>query len=156
MMIICADCQGTWMRPSPLGPCPTRCPECSLRRLRKQQADWVKAHPERIRASRVRHARAYPERARSRTLKAKYGITSEDFQAILTAQGDQCGICFKDVDASESIPHFDHDHATGEPRGVLCASCNTKLGWFEKRKIRIYEYLDNPPAREVLQARRSN
>ena len=29
-------------------------------------------------------------------------------------------------------PSIDHDHVTGLARGVLCQSCNLRVGWFEQ------------------------
>lgn len=37
---------------------------------------------------------------------------------------------------------IDHNHSTGEFRGLLCNSCNRILGYYEKNRDRIEEYLD--------------
>ncbi len=43
-------------------------------------------------------------------------------------QGGVCGICGgRDRDRDLAI---DHDHETGEIRGLLCSRCNTALGSF--------------------------
>ena len=36
----------------------------------------------------------------------------------------------------------DHDHTTKRFRGVLCSKCNRQLGWYEKYRDQINEYLD--------------
>lgn len=36
----------------------------------------------------------------------------------------------------------DHDHKDGKFRGILCYSCNTQLGWYEKNQQSILRYLD--------------
>ena len=36
----------------------------------------------------------------------------------------------------------DHDHKTGKFRGLLCCDCNRKLGWYEKLKDKINNYLE--------------
>ena len=40
-----------------------------------------------------------------------------------------CAICHNEVTLSESA--VDHNHVTGEFRGVLCKQCNRALGMFK-------------------------
>lgn len=54
----------------------------------------------------------------------RYGVSEEDLLAMLEAQGGVCAICPKQM----SKPCVDHDHATGQVRGLLCHGCNTMLG----------------------------
>jgi hypothetical protein len=64
-------------------------------------------------------------------LKSAYGITPEKYDEMLAAQGGVCGIC-KGEDTKHKSNYFaiDHNHSTGEVRGLLCGSCNTALGLF--------------------------
>ena len=64
--------------------------------------------------------------SRTYHLKKRYGITAEDADAMLTAQGGLCAIC--GVAAAE---HVDHDHETGGVRELLCFNCNGGLGQFK-------------------------
>jgi len=54
-------------------------------------------------------------------------FSSELFEQRLSEQGNRCAICKTD-DPGETTWHADHDHITGEPRGVLCKKCNTGIG----------------------------
>lgn len=56
-----------------------------------------------------------------------YRITVEDGTARLVAQDYRCAVCRKPFETPKRV-RFDHNHATGEFRGFLCASCNTGLG----------------------------
>jgi hypothetical protein len=58
--------------------------------------------------------------------KHRYGITSEQVAAILATQGGRCPICL-----TRPPIHLDHDHQTGEVRGILCFGCNGGLGQFQ-------------------------
>lgn len=56
----------------------------------------------------------------------RYGITLEQFNALMSAQGGVCAICGKPPQArSLSV---DHNHTTGAIRGLLCAACNRAIG----------------------------
>src|SRR5260221_8912549 len=55
-------------------------------------------------------------------------ITYTEYLELIVAQKSQCKICGTFIDATSPL---DHDHKTGEPRGVLCSKCNLFLGKFE-------------------------
>ena len=71
--------------------------------------------------------------------KRKYGITQEDFDYMYISQGGVCAIC--ELPYHRTL-HVDHNHNTGKVRGLLCKTCNTHLGTYEKYKIKIDEYLN--------------
>ena len=62
-------------------------------------------------------------------LKKKYGITVGEYEAILEGQGGVCGICGWSPVGKRRLA-VDHNHKTGEIRGLLCISCNRGLPYF--------------------------
>ena len=64
--------------------------------------------------------------SRTYHLKRRYGITAEEADEMLIAQGGLCAICRTALAA-----HVDHDHDTGEVRELLCFNCNGGLGQFK-------------------------
>lgn len=92
---------------------------------------WQIDNAERFRAYQAEY-RARPERKRAmRDLyyRRAFGISADEFDAILAAQGGGCAICGV-VPEREASFHLDHDHVTGEIRGILCIGCNQGLGQF--------------------------
>lgn len=64
--------------------------------------------------------------------KQKYGLSRADFDRMRVEQGHACAMCGLHEDANTRATLFvDHDHATGRVRGLLCARCNTGLGYLE-------------------------
>ena len=55
----------------------------------------------------------------------KYRMTKKLYDMILKEQRGVCGIC---GDVQEQDLGIDHDHSTGNVRGLLCSNCNTGLG----------------------------
>jgi epoxyqueuosine reductase QueG len=64
-----------------------------------------------------------------RILQRKYGITAEDYSYMLEQQQGGCAICFQSTPSGRRLA-VDHNHDTGEVRGLLCGSCNIGLGNF--------------------------
>ena len=64
-----------------------------------------------------------------RQLLAKYGITAEDYSYMLEQQQGGCAICFQSNPSGRRLA-VDHNHDTGEVRGLLCGRCNVGLGNF--------------------------
>lgn len=63
--------------------------------------------------------------ARAYYLKKTYGITVEQYEAMLGAQGGGCAICeVAEGDSKGRRLFVDHNHVTGEIRMLLCARCN--------------------------------
>jgi len=63
-------------------------------------------------------------------LMRKYGITVEQYDAMLEGQGGGCFICGRPPRPDISL-HVDHDHSTGQVRGILCFCCNNALADFQ-------------------------
>lgn len=66
-------------------------------------------------------------------LKSKYGLTEDDYSAMLEKQKGLCAICENPCATGRRLA-VDHDHATGKVRGLLCLYCNRLLGRFEKER----------------------
>lgn len=67
-----------------------------------------------------------------------YGIRQEEYEAMLAGQGGKCAICQTDKwPGKDNRPHADHDHVTGQFRGLLCTSCNQGLGRFGDDPARL-------------------
>lgn len=69
---------------------------------------------------------AHPERYQAYARNFFYGLSQEQFAAMVTAQGGACALCRR-------VPSklvVDHDHTTDRVRALLCTKCNVGLGHF--------------------------
>jgi Autographiviridae endonuclease VII len=84
-------------------------------------------------------------------LLRKYGLTNADFARLARKQRGRCAICRKVPNSRRrntrtgrewTALHVDHDHVTGEVRGLLCHRCNSQVGWAEQVGVpRVLAYL---------------
>lgn len=92
-------------------------------------------------------------------IEKDYGIDRATYEALLEFQGGVCYICGRAPRQKRLA--VDHDHDTGEVRGLLCANneygCNLAVignleasprGGLEAAR-RAVEYLDNPPMQQL-------
>lgn len=88
------------------------------------------------------------ERSKDARLQRQYGITIQEYKDILSSQNMRCACCGTKK-CSAGLPFcVDHDHNTGEVRGLLCQACNTsigKLGDTIEGVRKALDYLTNPP-----------
>lgn len=92
-----------------------------------------------------------PAHSRDLSLQRTYGITLEDYRAIIAAQHGRCPICTKPLEGISNP--VDHDHVTGVVRGVLHTYCNHRIlgrlrDWATAQNMA--DYLRNNPARLVI------
>ena len=66
---------------------------------------------------------------REKKLIAAYGLTLSKYDELLDSQNYRCAICDTDTPGGKGGRfHVDHNHLTGEVRGLLCSCCNTGIG----------------------------
>lgn len=123
---------------------------------------WALAHPDKVREYQVAYRLRHPGRraAQARVLRAAnpeaarassrewyannkdrvraynrlraYGLTQEMFDEYLDAQEGACAFCGDQLPKATNTISVDHDHETGEYRGLLHRYCNSLLGHAEK------------------------
>jgi len=74
-------------------------------------------------------------------LKKSYGISLEDYNNMVKAQGNCCKLCSVHTDSlgKQSKLYVDHCHSTGKVRGLLCNNCNSALGKFKDDADLMYK-----------------
>lgn len=60
-----------------------------------------------------------------------YKITHKEHMAIKDKCNGLCMICGSPPEGYRKVLCIDHDHSTGEVRGLLCDCCNKGLGYFK-------------------------
>ena len=86
---------------------------------------WVERHRENAETRAEKK-----QRDRKSWLKTKYSLSLDDYNYLVVTQSDRCAICLTDEKGRHGNWSVDHDHETGEVRGLLCDPCNTGLGKF--------------------------
>lgn len=87
-------------------------------------------------------------RVRGWTLRSKFDISLADYEQRLEEQGGVCAICrqpetgqSKETGKSKRLS-VDHNHASGQVRGLLCVNCNRALGYFKDSPERLKAALE--------------
>ncbi|PZR81626.1 MAG: hypothetical protein DI537_37920 [Stutzerimonas stutzeri] len=110
----------------------SKCKPCELKRKAKRQRKVRQEQPEK-----------YRDRDRRSNLNKKFGITVEEYDALVASQGNTCAICRQPeryIHPRTQEPArlaVDHNHQTGAVRGLLCSNCNRGLGFFNEDRDRL-------------------
>lgn len=93
------------------------------------------------RHGKLREYRCTPQQQKIRHIRHRYGLEPEEYEALFAKQNNRCAICNKEGgDTKGTRLYVDHNHETGKVRGLLCAGCNTAVGFLEKRADDLHKY----------------
>lgn len=88
---------------------------------------WRKNNPDKVRLQ----AKASEASRHNSAYKKNFGITLEQYNEMFLAQNGQCLICSRHQTKFKQRLAVDHNHKTGQVRGLLCHKCNFNLGIIE-------------------------
>ena len=94
----------------------TSCIPCTTE-MKKESEKALRSNPQ------------WKQALRDRRIKNTYGLTPDTYNVMYAQQLGCCDICgSEEKDVTGARLHIDHDHDTGEVRGLLCSNCNRGLG----------------------------
>lgn len=91
-----------------------------------------------------------------------YGITADEYAALLAAQGGVCAICKGKRSYNLDVDHCHKLERAGTPvrecvRGLLCRQCNRRILRSARDDVTVLlnavAYLQQPPARNIIGVR---
>jgi hypothetical protein len=102
--------------------------EANADKVKAQAKAWKEANPERKRfADWAGH------------LRRAYGITPEQYDAMMVEQDGKCAICARpEAESVRGRLAVDHMHCSGKVRSLLCHQCNSGIGMLQDDPSVIY------------------
>jgi NMD protein affecting ribosome stability and mRNA decay len=103
------------------------CPKCRKtkpikdfsRRRKTKRCSWCKS------CTTLLWFAKHPHERLLHRVKYLYGLTRTAYENLVAKHKGRCAICNR----ARKL-HIDHNHKTGNVRGLLCADCNRGLGMF--------------------------
>lgn len=133
---------------------PKTCSRCSRelsadefpisRKVKGGRSSWCKDCHAEYAAHKWRSDPKYIARLRNSQYRRKFGITLEQYEAMLVDQGGTCYVCKQPPNGRRLA--VDHCHRTGRIRRLLCIECNRALGAVEddpERLLALACYLES-------------
>src|SRR4030042_5864910 len=97
-------------------------------KIKESQKKWKEAHKKHIEEKGRIYYAINKEKIKGKIIKYKYGITSNEYNELFEKQNECCAICGEHQSKFNKAFAVDHNHETGEVRGLLCQNCNNVLG----------------------------
>src|SRR3954453_13858938 len=108
---------------------------------------WQQENKDYLHSYRCEYRQRRKVEERDAYLRRTFGISHAQYEELLSRQGGGCRICGKRP--GKISLHVDHDHVTGEIRGLLCVGCNNALGQFRDDPLLLVRAAQHA-ARELL------
>lgn len=105
-----------------------QCKKCTVQNVRINYGKNIELNREKKRLR-------YREITRYENYNNKYGITKDKFKELVKIQNGKCWIC---NEINDEYLNVDHNHKTGEFRGLICKDCNMGIGLFKDNPDNLY------------------
>jgi len=129
---VCKGCEQDWA-------------SCAFREIKREyDKRYYAKNKEKLAQQALEWQRNNPEKRKKYRLKYRFGISLEEYDRLFEKQNGVCAICGEPANRRGSLD-VDHDHDTGEIRGLLCWNCNTGIGKFKENAAllkRAAKYLE--------------
>lgn len=93
------------------------------------------------RSRKLRESPAYRESERWYYIQKTYGLTKDQWLALLASQGNACACCGALDPGTKVGWHTDHDHVSQKVRGIVCHTCNVIIGFLKDSAEKALEKL---------------
>ena len=107
------------------------CTQCTtvLSPINCSPSNWNEGHY-RCNACNAKRTRYWyhSQDGKRKQITKRYNISLEQYSAMVVEQNGLCAICKSPANGRHNTLCVDHNHDTGQVRGLLCHSCNTSLG----------------------------
>lgn len=120
------------------------CPKCGEERPIDKFYSYRRACKPCLIEDQRRLVSSRPDYYHACNLKRRYGISVDEYQTIIANQNSICPIC--EVEIPDTLAYkgkrpvvVDHNHETGEVRGILCSGCNLVLGHAKENTTILYK-----------------
>ncbi len=104
-------------------------------RAREQLYSWRDKNMDKMTAATERWRERNPEKQQANARRyglRRFGITPEQYDAMLASQQFSCAICHTHQTAFKKRLAVDHNHETGKVRALLCDNCNKGIGCLQE------------------------
>jgi len=127
--------------------------------LLQKNAQWREANKERVsqlskkyytenKDSLLDYQRKYREhpvnnhRSFLQRLDKEWGLSESKYVEMFSAQKGECPICESPLISDTKRPVVDHNHTTGDIRGILCDGCNRAIGLLGDSEVSLQNALN--------------
>lgn len=114
------------------------------KKLKLNRQEKIAKNPEKYRAINKRSYAKNREKGKAYFRMRLYGVTDDQFKNMLAQQNNACAICFE---RKELV--VDHNHTTGNVRGLLCKNCNLGIGHFSESQEALTSAINYLRAKNV-------
>lgn len=94
---------------------------------KKQAMTRCMKYPEKVKLQKQQYYKNNIDRQAGYKLLSTYGVTLDQYNEKLKTQNNVCAVCLKECSSGRKLS-VDHNHETGQIRGLLCLNCNRAIG----------------------------